>query len=220
MSNSVIPPSFLFQFSMGIPRVAAIPRKKGRLLGLEDSANVFVPSCLNRKAAAFGLKMAWNDNGVGLEIDVRGKKLPPAGRRKDLKTSDYVSVFFDTRHTANVHRATEFCSSLIVLPCDEDVDDAATAAFVEIAQQRAMKSDRDGRKCGIQSVLHTDGYSLELWIPASQLFGFSESPGIGRIGFYCVVHDTELGELPLSIGDDFPVTFDPGTWLQLDLKAE
>jgi hypothetical protein len=51
------------------------------------------------------------------------------------------------------------------------------------------------------------------------MFGFDEAPSIGRIGFYCVVHDTELGEIPLSIADDFPIAFDPSTWLQLELKA-
>ena len=141
----IVPPSFLFQYSMAVPRVEAIPRKKGSLLQLDDSCRMFVPGSINDSDSLFGLRMAWNEEGLGVEIDVPGKKLPPAGRRKDLQNSDYIRLFVDTRHTANVHRATEYCCSMVVLPNDEDADDRPTAAFVEIAQQRASKRDRDGR---------------------------------------------------------------------------
>ena len=219
MTNAIIPPSFLFQYSLAIPSVNAIPRQKGRLLQLDESAQLFVPGCMNGGSSTFGLRMAWNSEGLGIEIDVRGKKHPPSGRRKDLKSSDVITVYIDTRHTANVHRATEYCSALVVLPSDEDADDRATAGFTEIAQQRTMKHDQDGRKCRVAATVRSDGYTLELWVPSSQLPGFDEAPGIGRIGFYCIVHDTELGEMPLSIGGDFPVAFDPSTWLQLELKG-
>ena len=215
----IVPPSFLFQYSMAVPRVEAIPRKKGSLLQLDDSCSLFVPGSMNDTDNAFGLRMAWNPEGLGIELDVPGKKLPPAGRRKDLKNSDSISLFVDTRHTANVHRATEYCCSLVVLPCDENADEKPTAAFVEIAQQRASKSDRDGGKCPVQVSVRPDGYRLEIWIPTSQMFGFDEAPEIGRIGFSCLIHDTELGEIPLNVGGDFPVAFDPSTWLQLELKS-
>ena len=218
MDNQIIPPSFLFQYSMAATQVSAIPRKKGGLLQLDDSTRLFVPSRLNNAGSHLGLKVAWNPEGIGIEVDVRGKKLPPTGRRSSLRTSDHLSISIDTRHTANVHRATEYCASVNVLPVDEDADDKPSVRFVEIAQQRAMKRDQDGRKCGVQCHPHASGYTLELWIPQTQLFGFDEAPGIGRIGFYCIVHDTELGELPLSIGDDFPTAFDPSTWLQLELR--
>ena len=215
----IVPPSFLFQYSMAVSRVEAIPRKKGSLLQLDDSCSLFVPGSMNDTDNAFGLRMAWNPEGLGIELDVPGKKLPPAGRRKDLKNSDSISLFVDTRHTANVHRATEYCCSLVVLPCDENADEKPTAAFVEIAQQRASKSDRDGGKCPVQVSVRPDGYRLEIWIPTSQMFGFDEAPEIGRIGFSCLIHDTELGEIPLNVGGDFPVAFDPSTWLQLELKS-
>ena len=214
----IVPPSFLFQYSMAVPRVEAIPHKKGSLLQLDDGCSLFVPGSMNDTDNAFGLRMAWNQEGLGIELDMPGKKLPPAGRHKDLKNSDYISLFVDTRHTANVHRATEYCFSLVVLPCDEEADEKPSAAFVEIAQQRASKRDRDGRKCPVQVHVRPDGYRLEIWIPTSQMFGFDEAPEIGRIGFSCLIHDTELGEIPLNVGGDFPVAFDPSTWLQLELK--
>ncbi|MCX7396396.1 MAG: hypothetical protein NT138_01820 [Planctomycetales bacterium] len=204
---------------MAVPRVEAIPHKIGSLLQLDDGCSLFVPGSMNDTDNAFGLRMAWNQEGLGIELDMPGKKLPPAGRHKDLKNSDYISLFVDTRHTANVHRATEYCLSLVVLPCDEDADEKPSAAFVEIAQQRASRRDRDGRKCPVQVHVRPDGYRLEIWIPTSQMFGFDEAPEIGRIGFSCLIHDTELGEIPLNVGGDFPVAFDPSTWLQLELKS-
>lgn len=219
MRNQIVPPSFLFQYSMAIPHVAAIPYRKGKLLRLADSSRLFVPGVMNEASAPFDLKVAWNAEGLGIEIGVSGKKLAPAGRLGNLKTSDHISLFVDTRHTASVHRATEYCSSLKVLPCDEDADNQPSVSFAEIAQQRSVKKDLNGRKCEVRCHVCSDGYNVELWIPGTQLFGFDEAPEIGRIGFCCMVHDTELGEMPLSVGDDFPVAFDPSTWLQMELAS-
>ena len=220
MQNQIIPPAFLFHYSMVAPQDTAIPRKKGRLLQLDDAARIYVPGSMNNATPEFDLKVAWNTNGLGVEIDVRGKKLPPSGRHDDLKTSDCFTIFVDTRHTANVHRATEYCSALIVLPSDDKAGGRATAAVQEIAQQRVTKRDQDGRKCEVQSTVHNDGYTLEVWVPASQLYGFSEAPEIGHIGFCCVVRDTELGDMPMTVGGDFPVAINPSTWLQLELKHD
>jgi hypothetical protein len=220
MNPQLLPPSFLFQYQISIPYSNRIPGKKGRLLPLDDSASLFVPSTLNRAASPISLKMAWNSEGLGILLEVRGKTLPPAGRRSDLKNSDLAAFFVDTRHTANVHRATEYCTSCIVLPSDEDADDRPSIQFPDIAQQRSVRRDRNEDKCRLQTTNHADGYSLEVWLPAMLLPGFHEIADIGHLGFYCVVNDTEVGAIPFSIGDDFPVGHDPSTWIQLELKAE
>ena len=180
---------------------------------------MFVPSRLNDGSSALDLKAAWNPEGLGIELVVRGKTQEPAGRAHDLKSSDHVLIFVDTRHTANVHRATEFCTSILVLPSDENADDRPTVKFLDIAQQRGVRRDQECRRCIVACELQPDGYRMELWIPAAQLPGFAESPEIGHFGFCLIVEDTELGQIPLSIGDDFPVVFDPSTWIQFDLKA-
>lgn len=219
MSRQIVPPAFLFQYLIPVPFRADLPRRRGRILALDAAARLFVPATLNDAAVPMDLRVAWNNGGIGVQLELSGKKLPPAGRRRDLKTSDHITLSFDTRHTANVHRATEFCTSLIVLPADEDAEGAPTLQFSEIAQQRTVRQDRSREKCPLNYTAGSQGYTVELWIPASELPGFQEAPDIGKIGFYCVVHDTELGELPLSVGGDFPVAWDPSTWLSLELKA-
>ena len=213
----IVPPSLLFQYQLAVPRIDGIPRVKGTLLDLPEASTLFVPSSLQGLDSHLQLRLAWNTNGLGLRVDVGGKKLTPSGRRRDLRSSDHIQVFVDTRHTANVHRATEYCSAVVVLPSDDDEDDQPTVAFVEIAQQRVTRNDRSGNKCRAKLQLRNDGYSLELWLPASQLPGFADVAEIGHLGFYLIVEDTELGQLPLSIGGDFPVSYDPSTWLQLHL---
>lgn len=218
----IVPPSFLFQYQLSVPRVDGLPKKKGKSLQLPDAAKVFVPSSLNEGPANEGttgleLKLGWNPDGLAIEIVVRGKKNELAGRRHDLKHSDVVYVFIDTRHTANVHRATEFCTALQILPSDEAADDEPTVQFIEIAQQRGTRRQPDAKRVMVSVQNRRDGYQLELWIPATQMPGFDQIEEIGHLGFYVVVEDTELGQLPLSIGDDFPVSHDPSTWLQLNL---
>lgn len=213
----IVPPSFLFQYQLSVPRVEGLPKKKGKSLQLPDAARIFVPSSLNDATAGLELKLGWNPDGLAIEILVRGKKQEASGRRHDLKNSDVVFVFIDTRHTANVHRATEFCTALQILPGDEAADDEPTVAFVEIAQQRGTRRQPDAKRVMVNMQNHRDGYQLELWIPTTQMPGFDQIEEIGHLGFYVVVEDTELGQLPLSIGDDFPVAHDPSTWLQLHL---
>ena len=213
----IVPPSFLFQYQLSVPRMDDLPKKKCRPLQLPDTARVFVPATLNDGTSSLDVKLAWNPDGLGIELVVHGKKQEVSGRRNDLKHSDYVSVFIDTRHTANVHRATQFCTALQILPSDEADDDQPTVQFVDMAQQHGTRLEQSSKRVllGVETV--SDGYRLEVWIPAAQIPGFAETPEIGHLGFYIVVEDTELGQLPLSIGDDFPVAHDPSTWLQLNL---
>ncbi len=213
----IVPPSFLFQYQLSVPRIDILPKRSGRSLQLPDAAQVFVPATMNEGTAHLDVKLAWNPDGLAMELVVHGKKLEPMGRRNDLKHSDYVQVFIDTRHTANVHRATEFCTALLILPADEATDDQPTVQFVEIAQQRGTRREQDSKRVVVAVESLSDGYRLKLWIPATQMPGFAETPEIGHIGFYIVAEDTELGQLALSIGDDFPIAHDPSTWLQLNL---
>ena len=213
----IVPPSFLFQYQLPILRVDDLPRKERGLVQLPDATRVFVPSSLNDVTSGLDLKLAWNPEGLAIEIAVKGKVNPPTGRERDLRHSDYVQIYIDTRHTASVHRATEFCSAWRVIPADEAAKGKPTVQLIDLAQQRGTRRQQDAGRVMIAMQNLSGGYQLELWIPAGQLPGFSEIAEIGHLGFYLVVEDTELGQLPLSIGGDFPVAHDPSTWLQLIL---
>ena len=80
----IVPPSFLFQYQLSVPRVEGLPKKKGKSLLLADAARVFVPSVLNEGTTGLELKLGWNPDGLAIEIAVRGKKEELAGRRHEL----------------------------------------------------------------------------------------------------------------------------------------
>ncbi|MCP4506854.1 MAG: hypothetical protein GY826_10730 [Fuerstiella sp.] len=64
-----------------------------------------------------------------------------------------------------------------------------------------------------------EGYELAVWIPGNQSYGFREKSDLGKLGFYCVVQDTHLGDQPLILGDDFPTSYNQSTWIQLELQS-
>ena len=216
--NQIVPPSFLFDYLPGMCRLDDFPGK-GKLRHLPESATVFVPARLNQQPHSFDLRLAWNPSGIAITVIVKGRDMPVAGNKSPIKVSDYVSVMLDTRHTANVHRATGYCTALTALPVDQSNGGKPTILYREIAQQREVRHQLNPKQCGITVDVQSDGYLMTVWLPQNQLPGFAESPEIGRVGFYLVVHDSEFGELPLSIADDFPASFDPSTWIPFELKT-
>lgn len=213
-----IPPSFLFQYQLSLPRVNEIPRARGRLLGLQNSAELFVPARLNDEATPVRIRAAWNPEGLGVLLQIRGRRNSPAGRWKDPGNSDWIHILVDTRHTAGVQRATEFCTSVAVMPVDDDADGEASVRFTDISRQRTLAADKATASAKVDMQLVSGGYDIEIWLPGSLIPGFAQVSETGVLGFYCVIHDTELGDLPLSVGDDFPVAINPSTWLVLALQ--
>ncbi|MEN9557544.1 MAG: hypothetical protein RLZZ232_3830 [Planctomycetota bacterium] len=217
--TQIVPNSFLFQFSLQIPRVDAMPGGRGRLLKLPESSTLFVPARLNSEQMPMTVRMAWNQEGLGLEVRLRGKTQRAAGRWADLKHSDLVRVLLDMRPGTNVQRVTDYCVELVVLICDDDADDAATVRFTESGPQRPGRRALDSGKCRVERHLVADGYDLSLWVPGSQLPGYEQAVEAQVLGFYCIVEDTEIGPVPLSVLGDFPATWNPSLWIPLELKS-
>lgn len=216
--DHVVPPSLLFDFRLPVLSCDG-PSKKasGRLLNLPDDCSLFIPSAMNEQPSFASIKAGWNADGFGITVTVAGKTKPTAGSAHDTKHSDAILLWIDTRPAGNVHRATEYCHHFACLPVDEESDEGPAVVVMPIAQQRAQRIESNPKKMVCRTHKKKDGYEFEVWIPASQLYGFRDVSELGRIGFSCVVQDSELGDQPLSIGEDFPTAYDPSTWLQLEL---
>lgn len=217
--DHIVPPSFLFDVRLSIPRCSGPSSKAKRLLKLPPAARLFVPGSMNDQPAFAEIDAAWNEDGLAIQATVRGKTQAPGGTSKDVKRSDCLLLWIDTRPTGNVHRATEYCHHFACLPVDEHFDGKPSAVVQPIAQQRSQRIQSDVRKINCRTHIEPNGYDFEVWIPGSQLYGFREVSELGRIGFYCVVQDMELGDQALSVHDDFPFSYDPSMWLQLDLTS-
>ena len=216
--ENVVPPSILFDFRLPIPLCRNPSTKSaGRLLDLEKSSPLFLPSAVNGGTAFADVTMGWNESGLALQLGVTGKASLPQGWASRIDTSDHWTIWVDTRPSGNVHKATEYCHCFSFLPADLDNKGIPLTIVQPIAQQRATRIESSPEK--FQLRVHTDdtGYQMEIWIPGSQLYGYREISELGRIGFYCVVNDIKLGEQHFGVGEDFPTSYDPSTWTQLEL---
>lgn len=152
-----------------------------------------------------------------MNVSVRGQTHSLNGDPLRLEQSDCLELWIDTRPTGNVHRATGYCHRVACLPADESAAGQPSAVSVPIAQQREVRADLQAQHIQLRVHSTKDGYDMEAWIPGSQLHGYRQVDELRQLGFYCVVRDTELGEQPLTITDDFPYAWDPSLWVQLEL---
>jgi hypothetical protein len=216
--NQIIPSSLLFDYRVRVPACPKPSRKKtGRLLKLADSAQLPNVSTMDSGASFSTVHVGWNSNGLGIRMVVRGRTQPLVGEPNQPADSDCVELWVDTRPTGNVHRATGYCHRLACFPCDQSANGEPTVVPIPIPQQREVKSDMQSRHIQLRVHSRRDGYDMEVWIPESQLYGYREIDELRQLGFYCLVRDTELGEQPLTVTEEFPFAWDPSLWVHLEL---
>ena len=95
----------------------------------------------------------------------------------------------------------------------------AEVQAVEIARAKDTTGTSDLQDILLVTDVTSTGYRLEAWFPVNSLYGFDmkHSP---RLGFYAIIRDSELGDLPLTVGNEFPVDHDPSLWTTLELTAD
>lgn len=217
--TSVLPHRFLFRCEFSVPRVAALPRRKGtRILDLPEACQLPNLGALDADPPYYSLKAAWNPRGLGFELDVRGKRRGPKGDIANPTAADGLQVWIDTRSTQNVHRATRFCHSFCFLP-GAGKGEPAAGVQLPVARAREESSLCDPENLLVAADVSKDGYRLEAWIPADVLHGF-DPESQPRLGFHFIVRDFELGIHGLSAGADFPYESDPSLWSVLKLSSE
>ena len=163
------------------------------------------------------LRIAWNETGMLIRLDVDGKRSAPWCRESRYEDSDGLTLWIDTRDTQTVHRASRFCQSFCFMP-------GGTGAKHEQPLGLPLKINRAKeeaplisiRELRVQTKRTENGYQLAGFIPVAALHGFdaTEHP---RLGFAYLVRDRELGEQTLSVGTEFPIASDPSLWSTLEL---
>src|SRR5262245_41713626 len=115
--TSVLPPRFLFRYAFPLLRDDRLPRRT-RPLRLELRPHCRLPdlSPLDGLQSPAELRAAWNPQGIGIALQLRGKSSPPRCNPAEPTASDGLQVWVDTRCTLNVHRATRFCHYFCLLP--------------------------------------------------------------------------------------------------------
>jgi hypothetical protein len=214
----LVPARFLFRMAHPCPYVNKMPLpEQDSLLDLPDACRIDNFAALDDKRNFADVALAWNELGIGVQVNVRGKAEPPVGDVSRPRSSDGLTLWLDTRDSRAAHRATRYCHQFHFLATgggperDEPV----------FAQSKINRALEDAPSAPPQSVLlkvrtRANGYLMEAFVPAAALHGYDpeEHP---RLGFYYSVRDEELGEQVLSVGPEFPFWEDPSLWSVLEL---
>jgi len=217
---SLIPHRFLFRFAVPCLYYKAMP-----VTGDDDLFDLPKAFRIDNFAEMDGLKnfadvtLAWNEFGLGLHVDVRGKEKPPVGDAARPRGSDGVTLWIDTRDARAGHRASRTCQQFHFLVTgggpERDEPICVPAKIHRALEDASLPSAAD---IPLRVRTRATGYSLTAFLPASALQGFDPEQH-PRLGFFYAVHDDELGEQLLSISPEFPFWEDPSLWCALDLRV-
>lgn len=215
--SQLVPPQFLFRWSFPVRRIGGLPHRSGRLLDLPEVCGIPSLAELDSSPSFADVRLAWNDGGLGLSVDVRGRTRRLQCSSASPSVSDGLHVWLDTRNTKTVHRATKFCQQFSLLPSGGGRTDADPLAIaIPLARAREESSPVDTSLIRVQSEVRSEGYWLDAWLPAEALVGYDPSQH-PQLGFHYVIRDSELGEQSLAVGSEFPYASDPSLWQTIEL---
>lgn len=216
---TLLPAHFLFRFTLGCRRMPQIPKDSGpRLLDLPSLCRIDnFPELAGRKNFA-DVRTGWNEAGLGLQVEVRGKQQLPQGDAARPRGSDGVTFWIDTRDARNIHRAGRYCHQFYFLPTGGGPNhDEPAAGQLKINRALQDAPEVPPGRILFQSRRTRTGYVLEAFLPAAVLHGFDPEAS-PRLGFYYWVRDAELGDQTLGLGVEFPFWEDPSLWATLELQ--
>jgi hypothetical protein len=214
----LIPHRFLFRVAHPCLHVADIPQEDDEdLFELPDACRLVNFADMDARKNFADVRLAWNDGGLALQVEVRGKDMPLAGDVARPRQSDGVSFWLDTRDARTSHRASRYCHQFHFLPTGAGPEHDQPA-FVQAKINRAGEDAPFAPPGAIafRCRVRTSGYRLAAFLPAGVLHGFDPEQN-PRLGVFYAVRDAELGEQTLSAGADFPYADDPSLWEVLEL---
>ncbi len=214
--NPLVTPSFLFRWSFPVLHIPTLPNRSGKLLDLPEKCRLPSLSELDSVRHFADVRLAWNAEGIGVSVEVRGRTKPLAPSSMPVAANG-LTVWIDTRNTQGVHRATRFCHQFCLTPVGggrKSLDPIAVQ--IPLDRAREAVAPQDLSTIQLRADIEKEGYRLEAWLPAAVFVGFdpSSSP---RLGFHYHVRDNELGDQWLAVGSEFPAASDPSLWQTLEL---
>jgi hypothetical protein len=217
----VVPYRFLFR--------VAYPCRYVKEMPLEDAEGIIdLPAeCrLDNFAGVDGLRnfaavaLAWNELGLGVQVEVKGKDQPPQGDAERPRASDGLTLWIDTRDARTSHRASRYCHMFHFLPVGGGPD-RDEPAFLQGKIHRALEDAplASSAEVPFRTAAIKGGYRLEAFLPVGVLNGFDPEQN-PRLGVFYACRDAEHGEQLLTGGTEFPYWEDPSLWSVLELVRE
>lgn len=229
----LIPNRFLFRISHPCRYVPDIPddpqdRRRGRkaappllttedLFTLPEECRLDNFADMDERSNFADLRLAWNEGGLAVQLEVRGKEQPPVGDASKPRLADGLSLWLDTRDARTSHRASRYCHQFHFLPTGGGPDRDEPA----LVQQKIHRALADAPLAPPGAIpfrcqSRATGYRLTGFLPAEVLAGFDPEQN-PRMGWFYVVRDAELGEQTLGAAIDLPYAEDPTLWGVLEL---
>jgi hypothetical protein len=215
---TLLPHRFLFRVAYPCRHVKDVPHEDGdRLLDLPESCRLDNFAALDGKRNFADVRLAWNELGLAVQAEVRGKSQATQGHEARPRGSDGLTVWLDTRDARTSHRATRYCHQFHLLPTGGGPDNDEPI----LVQSKINRALQDAPLCPAGAVpfrheFVKGGYLVEAFFPAAVLTGYDPEQN-PRLGFYYAARDAELGEQVLSVGSEFPYWEDPTLWSVLEL---
>ena len=217
---SLVPQRFLFRLALPCPRLDDVPREGGDdLLDLPESCRLENFAGLEGRRNFADVRLAWNERGLAVQFEVRGKERAPVGDPSRPRHSDGLTLWLDTRDARTSHRASRFCHQFHFLAAGGGAD-GDEPLFVQTKINRAVQDAATAPAAVLLGRRRAPGgYRLEAFLPAEALTGFDPEQH-PRLGVFYAVRDHELGEQLLGAGPEFPYAEDPSLWSVLELRAD
>lgn len=218
MSTTLLPARFLVRIAHPCRYVKGMPAQKADyIVDLTEANRIDNLAGLEGRQNFADVRLGWNENGLGFQVEVRGKKADPKGNPDRPGASDVVSLWIDTRDARTGHRASRTCHLFHFFPAagGSDRDEPV------VVQAKIHRALQDAPHCASGAIPFLaervrGGYRIEAFLPAAVLTGFDPEQN-PRLGFTYAVRDHELGEQTLSMDADFPYAQDPSLWSVLEL---
>ena len=225
LMSAVLPGGFLFRYQLEAARIATAPGREDPLPALDKLSPLpdlhgLSPSETGVTQSSFAsVWLAWHDTGLAVQLVVRDKNRPARCLEASPDASDGLTVWIDTRNTQTIHRASRFCHAFTFLPTGGGAGgDEPVSVPRPIARAREDAPPPPPDSLRVASQLPDDGYSLQGSIAATALHGW-DTETIDAIGFTYRVHDNEMGDQALALGEEFPFDRDPSLWSVLTLSG-
>ncbi len=214
---AVIPSAFLFRYTLPVLRVDRLPRAKTPLLKLPDDCRLPWPGQLDGGQQFGQLSVAWNPNGLAIQVTVAGKtESASAHHTPSPAMADTLLIWVDTRDTQSQHRGSRFCHLFAAFPYGEDSGGTPEIRQLPVPRAREDAPEADAESLMVEVEPLKDGYRMSVWLPREALHGFD--PGAqNRLGFMVQILDVDLGIQYFTVNADFPIEADPSLWTSLEL---
>jgi hypothetical protein len=195
-----------------------MPHEDDRILDLPFENRLENFASLDGRPNFADVRLAWNEFGLGVQVEVKGKDQPSRGDASRPRASDGMTFWLDTRDARTSHRASRYCHQFHLLPTGGGPDHDEPV-FSQTPIHRALQDAPQCSQSDVPVRAHSKktGYIFEAFLPAGVLNGFDPEQN-PRLGFFFVVRDGELGDHLLSATPEFPYWEDPSLWSVLELQ--